>query len=528
MSTTESPLPENSSKHAEGERDAPSNGAQPIPIAGVELITRLPEGTAAADVEDTKHRDILRGHVLGAYRRFVDRMISIAKYHKTIGAIARQTYDVNFATLFALAGEIAAEQARVPADAIPKQELDLKLYADPKAKTEPIVVSFKVYRDRHVNSIQEFRKNQGVASRLLDESSLQQIVNSLDGLIAQIVQHHLLASQGAGIRERSISFAEVLGFKSVEEIRDLMLSLAVRDVMQGSLADHLVYIRDKAGIDLKSLVVDTDLLGEVALVRNLLVHGEGIVTADFIRRVSGLKAKEDRYKKGKRVELDGDFVLSAWDEYFVAGVILAHAWAQRVSRSAKDSDLTATCDGAMVDAGFEAIGTGRLEAARRVLEYAKSTRLESDSARLRTLVNLAQAHKWAGREAECQKVLRRQDWSTCSSLYRLCVAALKMDRKMFERELKVLADTKEIDSAVLYEWPVFREIREKWDFDAIVSAVLGPDGPSARNRVKSMLLIEDAAQVRAEIQLWLESLQGRAASGPGQSGVEGASSPGIG
>jgi hypothetical protein len=101
-----------------------------------------------------------------------------------------------------------------------------------------------------------------------------------------------------------------------------------------------------------------------------------------------------------------------------------------------------------------------------VLEFSLQPvmKFTQDKVRLVCTINLAQAHKWRGDAAKCEKILKDRDWSAASDDFLLAVAVLEernSDAAKFMRKIgpKGTPNKDDYDS-----WPLFKNFRETQEF----------------------------------------------------------------
>jgi hypothetical protein len=117
------------------------------------------------------------------------------------------------------------------------------------------------------------------------------------------------------------------------------------------------------------------------------------------------------------------------------------------------------------------------------------------------IINLAQTYRWKGNVENCEKILKTKDWSAYSSLFQLCVAALRDDESKFKILLFEIASNKTITISDLCEWPVFRLMRAKDSFNFIVKEAFGEDIKLVTDLFKPKVVdIEPDKTIRALIE----------------------------
>jgi len=90
------------------------------------------------------------------------------------------------------------------------------------------------------------------------------------------------------------------------------------------------------------------------------------------------------------------------------------------------------------------------------------------------IVNRAQSELWAGRNNNCIDVLRGEDWSSCSAIFRIAEAVLLSKFEEAQRLMATISkNTDEIREHDWFEWPLFKEFRKTDYFRRGFSAIYG-------------------------------------------------------
>ena len=402
-------------------------------------------------------------------QRYVTVLQMLWKYMHEIGAVAEQTSITNLASLPVLLNEIRERQKLVKGEEQPFAELNLKAEGlDQEGKSHVKEITLPIYEYKHLEKIQEYQKYHDVAFRILHETALQHLVNSWEKVLGDILFWYLKNNPDSAPKDKVLTFAEILQLNSLEEAQKKVIDKEVEEFLKNKDIDQqLRYLKDELKADLSSHVHVLSDLKESILRRHAIVHAGGVVTGEYLRRVKKIKSLSiEMPKEGEMLPLKATYVKNAWLNFFGCGVILLHLVAKNYSRSIKSKEDEDRADSFLLNAAFSNIENFQYESANIILEYAFKHRLVKDTSNLIVKINLAQTLKWQGNEKACKEILDEQDWSACNTTFQLCEAALREDIEKFKKLLSTVALEKKISITEVYDWPVFKKMREVPEFDS--------------------------------------------------------------
>jgi hypothetical protein len=93
------------------------------------------------------------------------------------------------------------------------------------------------------------------------------------------------------------------------------------------------------------------------------------------------------------------------------------------------------------------------------------------STELKLLVNQAQAHKWNGDDATCQRILSCSDWSASSDVFLVCIHVLREQFDQAAQIVKRIGPRGDMPLINYSTWAVFRKARENQVFRSAVEEV---------------------------------------------------------
>jgi len=158
--------------------------------------------------------------------------------------------------------------------------------------------------------------------RYLAAAVVQQLYAIFDGYVLGLVRLWLLAHPrhlirtGRGQQTRQVSLAAVVNAPDRAAVLEEIVEREVRDVAYLSLKDQLETLRKLVSLGRPDDDERAALI-ELKATRDLLVHGDGVVTADYLAKAGSLA----RFADGERMQLPDVYLSASFD--LVRGVIAA-------------------------------------------------------------------------------------------------------------------------------------------------------------------------------------------------------------
>ncbi|MGK9263964.1 hypothetical protein KXS15_23780 [Sinorhizobium meliloti] len=273
--------------------------------------------------------------------------------------------------------------------------------------------------------------------------------------------------------DRSVTLADITRYGSFDELKKNILERDVENIMRESFVLQISKLESL--LELKEAIrngySDWKDLVEIFERRNLFAHADGRVNEVYLGRLK----KEEIVTTAKF----GD-ELFAGPEYLERALMLLCEFgtmAYQVSWRKCHPTEAEHADESLGQLGYELIERGHLEAAERVLKFAKSLRgRQTTQQTLYDTVNLANCYRLQNKKAECERELDLQNWSLLGPEYQICVASIRGDVKEVVRLMKVLHASKADFPSDHYEsWPAFYKTRDNEEFKKSFKRLFGSD-----------------------------------------------------
>lgn len=257
-------------------------------------------------------------------------------------------------------------------------------------------------------------------------------------------------------KDKTIPVQDAIGFNSIEELKEAVVNDVIDKIQRDSLDSQVKWIINKTNMDdfTKSYAEWPNLI-ELFERRNLFVHANGIVNEHYLRAQRVYKFSSKERSLGDELQAGPKYYGASVRRVIEFGTMLLQVVWRKLSPD--DNDLA---DKAVGNLGYELIARGEYLLAARILEFARNLRNVSDEAfKRRTVINLANAYKLAGKETKCQETLDSMDWSAVSLAYKVCVSAVRDDVDDVIAGMRRIGTSGEVTPQDYREWPVFFGIR---------------------------------------------------------------------
>lgn len=341
---------------------------------------------------------------------------------------------------------------------------------------------------RHVVEYKKLRRdrdNSSNALKILPRSVFVSGVSHFDVFIGSIIKIILDTQPNIISPEKTLSFADIKGFKTIREAVDHLIDKEIDALLFDSHTAHLDWLSKKTGVQLSDkLSSEIPTFIELTERRNLFVHADGIVNERYIRQCKegDVKVASD-CTKGSELGVDSRYFKNSMEcLYRVATKASFLLWRKFKSDEIEKADKFFNDDIAV-----NLINLKKYKLAENLLEFAGAEFVESSEEMRKVMsINLALARKLDDRKAEAITEIGKIDWSACSDDLRLGIAALKDDYKEAFRLMEKIGEKSRFINKDSYKNnPIFENLRHHESFPKIYKKIYGEKfvPPVERERV---------------------------------------------
>ena len=273
--------------------------------------------------------------------------------------------------------------------------------------------------------------------------------------------------------EKTLTFSELVAFKSLDDARDYIIESEVDAVLRTSHTEQIKWIEKKWKIPLRNDLPIWKSFIEITERRNLFVHCNGVISNQYIDvcRQNGVEIGND-IKVGKHLNVTSEYYRSTYDVLLEMGVKLGHVMWRKLlpdAMEAADKHLNAIA--------YDLIQNEKYQLAINILVFATDTlkKHANNESRLIFIINKAQAYKWMGDQQQSKSILSKEDWSATSDQFQLAVAVLQDNYKSAVMIIEKMGIKGPIGKAEYAEWPLFKEFVKTDEFTQVYEKVFGEE-----------------------------------------------------
>lgn len=297
------------------------------------------------------------------------------------------------------------------------------------------------------------------------------MVSAFDAYLGQLLRSvFMLKPEMIRASQRSLSFAELVEFDSIDAAREHIIADEVENFLRESHIEHFNWLESRLKLPLRKDLPSWAMFVEVTQRRNLYVHCDGVVSQQYINICRNNGVPLEGVEVGRGLTINSTYFDRAFSCLFEIGVKLAHVvWRKLAPHQLGPADdaLNMVC--------FELLQNERYELAHNLLTFATSTLKKHKCALNRRMfvINLAIAAKF-GMIGDVSQCLEAEDWSDCAMPFALAKAVLEDDYSTAVSHMKAIGPNDRLVSRYAYDtWPLFKEFRETDEFREAYKELFG-------------------------------------------------------
>jgi len=288
---------------------------------------------------------------------------------------------------------------------------------------------------------------------------------------------------------RSMTISEMLQYKAVEDIKDIVLKSEIESFRRKSYIEQFDLLENRFGIQLKKFK-NWPYFVECSQRRNLFTHCDGIISEQYIAICENENYEiNGSIKIGEKIELKSNYLLDSCDIV----IEVAFKLGQTLWRKIFDDELE-LADSHLQSVQYDFLVKEEWGCAKMAGEFASGLRKYSTDV-LKTImtVNYIIALKNCNENDNAIELLNNRDWSALSYDFRL---AEKVLRENYDDALEIMHKIGKksdlVDEHVYHIWPLFDSFRQSEQFQKGYKEIYGYDF--------SEKLVESASEEKQETE----------------------------
>lgn len=315
-------------------------------------------------------------------------------------------------------------------------------------------------------------KTYGPALKTIPRSFVMALISQYDAFIGRLIKIILSKKpEMLNASDKSLSFAQLVEFGSVEDAKEFILEKEIETVIRKSHAEQFDWMERKFDIPLrKELAIWPDFI-EVTERRNLFVHTDGVVSDQYLKVCREHNASIDGKKIGDELQVSPEYFDNAYNVIFEIAFKLAHVlWRKFMPDELEKADEN------LIAIGYDTLYDENYRLTATIFNFATQTLKKhySEKNRRMMVVNQALAYKWNGNDKKAREIVAREDWSATSGKFRLAEAVILENYELaYEIMQEIGENYNEVGLYNYRDWPLFKEIRRENKFLEVFEEIFG-------------------------------------------------------
>lgn len=311
--------------------------------------------------------------------------------------------------------------------------------------------------DNYFSSLDEVRDH----TTLLYRSSLITLAVTFELLINNMLHYRAdKYPNSINIDKRSLTFSEIERIGSFEEAKNYIVEQYVTEIMRQSNEQWLAHIKTNFKITLDKEIEHYErTINEVYNRRNLVVHGGEIVNTIYLANVEEEFRKG--LKKGDKIKIDKDYILSSIETFKVYGLSLMYLYWMSMEKNNEDRAKLGQ------KYAFEMLEKQQYLSARQLYKTILKDTLSQELNYL-IRINYWQTFKWQGDFHEIESDVKSIDFSASKPIYQMCKNLLLDKKQEAIESLKEVLLSGEWSLIELLDWPIIQPLYTQSQFTEIL------------------------------------------------------------
>lgn len=320
--------------------------------------------------------------------------------------------------------------------------------------------------NRRINDISEAMDQIPRMTLVAMFSELDVLMGSLAGQLLRDNPKQLEAS------ERKYTLREVIEAGGVEALRDRAIEKDVESLLRSSLSDQFDWFAGKLNVPLRTGLRSWPVLIEASQRRNLFVHTDGVVGAQYLRVCKDHDVSLPvEIRSGTRLRVDPEYLFQVTNVLLEVGTKLSQVvWRKMRPDELKKAELY------LINASYRMILDNFYDAAANTLDFFVNELKQpwaEPANRYLCVINLAQAQRWSGDTASAARTLQQIEYGVLDSRFCLAKAALSGEFALAAKYMRQGGHNGPYTKEQYRDWPVFRELRKTPEFANTYLQVFG-------------------------------------------------------
>jgi hypothetical protein len=365
----------------------------------------------------------------------------------------------------------------------PKEFSDVKDFVGTKVKIKKgkegseLIFLDEEYKKRFVESMRRKNRKEYHKENLY-KTSLISLISCVECFLSKVL-HAYFDKYPEKIEsgEKQFSFFDLKDLGTIDDARKFIIDTKIEKILRGSVEEWITYFKSELKLGMAYIDKYKDDLSEAYQRRNILVHNEGIVNTIYIKKVPNkFKAAT---KPGEKISVSEKYLIDIIEKYESSFILsAAEIWKKIEPENTNRGHI-------LNEIVYRHLINERWQIAHDLSFFVKNDKQIDEAPRLIATINYWQSIKWQGKYDEIFEEIKKSDFSAKDEIYTLAKYALLDDENEFWKLLPELYKTKKIPEEYIYEWPLFRKLRQSRRYKRELKKMIGNDNENPANTKNS-------------------------------------------
>jgi hypothetical protein len=312
----------------------------------------------------------------------------------------------------------------------------------------------------------------GIFTLLLPRMTIISLVSLYDAYLGRLIRVIFdVKPELLNASDRQLKFSDLVAFESIEAARNCIADLEVETILRQSHTEQFEWLEKALGVPLRKDLPAWSIFIELTERRNLFVHLDGVVNAQYLRVCArgGVKLPPE-CAVGSQLTVPPVYFAAACNCILEIGLKLNQVLWRKLVPTEMDK-----ADGSLIDTSYELLVVRDFRLVEDLLRFAVKPPLKYACAEneLYLKINLAIALKAQDKTQELAQLLDAIDFSALSDLFRLANSALRQDVSSAVAIMKRIGRAEKPDELAYRTWPLFRWLRQTAEFQDAFQEIFG-------------------------------------------------------
>ena len=333
----------------------------------------------------------------------------------------------------------------------------------------------------HYREFERLKKKKARAERafeLVPPSYFVSLVSAYDSFFGGLIRC-LYSISPDKLQEEDMQFCyrDLQQFDNITDVKKRIVDKRVETELRDSHVSQIDWLAKALKLDsLTSTFIGWSDFVECTERRNLFVHANGTVSAQYIDNCKKHKALDSSILEGNQLRVDKPYFDKAFKILYKTAIMLTQTLLRKKYCKNDNPEYVSRVNKILIGNVFELISDKHYDVAIDVSKMALENPKFKYNAfdKMYIVLNYAQAYKWSGNDPKCREIIVNEDWSAYTNELLIPKFVLEENYpEVYKRMRELGRNNQRIDISAYREWPIFQKLREQKDFEGVFEEIFG-------------------------------------------------------